>query len=124
MVLLVANVIPLTIAFLSFTFDIWFPTPICSFKAYLDIVTVMFIILLQLEICWIKYWIEFKWKSVKQINDEFVVTVLFILNFLISSYVSILGITESGGLQPMTNGICSPYDRIVNMNRSESFFPW
>ena len=124
MVLLVANVIPLTIAFLSFSFDIWFPTPICYFKAYLDIVTVMFIILLQLEICWIKYWIEFRWKSVKQINDEFVVALLFIINLFVSSYVSVLGVVESAGMQPMTKGISSPFDRHVNMNKSKGFFPW
>ena len=124
MVLLMANVIPLTISFLSFSFDIWFPILICYLKAYFDIMAVVFVILLQIEICWIKYWVEFKWKSVKQINDGFVITSLVVVNFVISSYVSILGVIESAGIQPITIGISSPFDRRVNMNKSKGFFLW
>ena len=124
MVLLMANVIPLTISFLSFSFDIWFPISICYVKAYFDIMAVVFVILLQIEICWFKYWVEFKWKSVKQINDSFVISSLVVVNFVISSYVSILGVIESAGIQPITIGISSPFDRYVNMNRSKGFFVW
>ena len=124
MVLLMTNVIPLTISFLSFSFDIWFPISICYLKAYFDITAVVFVILLQIEICWIKYWVEFKWKSVKQINDGFVITSLVVVNFVISSYVSILGVIESAGIQPITIGISSPFDRRVNMNMSKGFFLW
>ena len=124
MMLLMANVIPLTISFLSFSFDIWFPISICYLKAYIDIMSVVFVILLQIEICWIKYWVEFKWKSVKQINDGFVITFLVVANLAISSYVSILGVMESAGIQPITIGISSPFDRQVNMNKSKGFFVW
>ena len=122
--LLMTNVIPLTISFLSFSFDIWFPILICYLKAYFDIKAVVFVILLQIEICWIKYWVEFKWKSVKQINDGFVITSLVVVNFAISSYVSVLGVIESAGIQPITIGISSPFDRHFNMNRSKGFFVW
>ena len=124
MVLIMANVIPLTISFLAFSFDIWFPISICYLKAYFDIMAVVFVILLQIEICWIKYWVEFKWKSVKQINDGYVITSLVLVNFAISSYVSILGVIESAGIQPITIGIGSPFERHVNMNKSKGFFVW
>ena len=120
--LLVANLIPLNITFLSFVFDITFPIYIGFFKGAIEFSVLIFAVLLQIETIWIKYWIEFKWKSVKPIDDKFVLTSLIIINTVISICIAISVVILSGGNIPMTYGIVSTFDRWINMNSNDAYF--
>ena len=121
--LLIANLIPLNISFIAFVFEITFPIYIGYFKAILEFSFIPFAVFLQIESIWIKYWFEFKWKCVKPIDDQFVVTSLVYINLLLALSLSSAGVIISGGTLPLTLGIVSPYDRTMNMNENERFIP-
>ena len=77
---------------------------------------------LQLESIWFRYWTEFKWKHVKPIDDRFVITFLVMTNSLVAFGLSFIGAIVSGGSLPMTFGIVSQFDRMVNMNNGNDIF--
>ena len=118
---MVANLIPLNITFLSFVFDITFPIYIGYFKGTIEFSVLIFAVLIQIETIWIKYWIEFKWKSVKPIDDKFVLTSLIIINTVISICIAISVVILSGGNIPMTYGIVSTFDRWFHMNSNDAY---
>ena len=122
-VLLANNTTTFNVAFISFVFDYPFSLCIGYIKAFIDIASAVFMLILQFEICWMKYWIEFNWKHIKPIDDRFVINSIIVINLFMSSFASILGIMESGGIQPITLGTSSSYDRLISMNRNDGFFP-
>ena len=123
MLLLVANLIPLNITFIAFVFEINIPIYIGCFKAILEICLVLIAGFLQIESIWIKYWMEFRWKCVKPIDDKFVITFLVLINSFLALSLSITRLITSGSNEPLTLGILSPYDRIMEMNENETFTP-
>ena len=124
MLLLVANWIPLNLMFVGFVFDITFPTFLGFLKAAIETTLMETAVLLQVESIWIRYWIEFKWKSVRPIDDKFVVTCLIIINIFISFSSATITMILAGGDTPLTFGIVSPYDRFMNMNSNTSLLFW
>ena len=117
-----ANLIPLNITFLSFVFDITFPIYIGYFKGTIEFSVLIFSVLLQIETIGIKYWIEFEWKSVKPIDDQFVLSSLVIINTIISVSIAISVVILSGGDIPLTYGIVSTFDRWIHMNSNNAYF--
>ena len=119
-----ANWIPLNVMFVGFVFDITFPTFVGFIKAAIEKTLMETALLLQVESIWIKYWIEFKWKSVRSIDDNFVVTCLVIINIIIGLASATTTLTLAGGDIPLTFGIVSPFDRYIHMNFNTSVIFW
>ena len=119
-----ANWIPLNIMFVGFVFDITFPTFVGFIKAAIEKTLMETALLLQVESIWIKYWIEFKWKSVRSIDDNFVVTCLVIINIIIGLASATTTLTLAGGDIPLTFAIVSPFDRYMHMNSNTSVIFW
>ena len=88
--LLAMNFIPWNIAFVSFVFDIRFPLYFGQLKTFVENALQFSEILLGIEVCWIKYWITFVWKSVHPIDDQFVVTCIAIINIFLSLFIAFL----------------------------------
>ena len=55
-----------------------------------------FLMFIIFESVLIRYWTEFVWKTVKPIDDQFVIFCLTLINTFISSYLSILKILSGG----------------------------
>ena len=121
MLLLIANWFPLNLMFVGSVFDITFPTYVGFIKAAVEKTLMETALLLQVESIWIKYWIEFKWKSVRPIDDSFVVTCLVIVNIFIGFSSATITLTLAGGDIPLTYGIVSPFDRFMNMNNNTKY---
>ena len=124
MLLLIANWIPLNLMFVGFVFDITFPTFVGFIKAAVEKTLMETALLLQVESIWIKYWIEFKWRSVRPIDDKFVVTCLVIVNIFIGLSSATITLTLAGGDIPLTYGIVSPFDRFMFMNNNTTLIFW
>ena len=58
----------------------------------IGIAGVFSILFILMESVLIQYWTEFVWKTVKPINDKFVIVWLTMVNIFISSFLSILTI--------------------------------
>ena len=114
--------IPITISFVAYVFDVTFPIYFGYLKAILQYWIILFAGLLQLESIWFRYWTEFKWKHVKPIDDRFVITFLVMTNSLVAFGLSSIGAIVSGGSLPITFGIVSQFDRMVNMNNENGIF--
>ena len=120
--LLLCQKIPVTISFVAYVFDITLPICFGYLKVILQFWIIVFSGLLQLESIWFRYWTEFKWKHVKPIDDRFVITFLVMTNSLVAFGLSSIGAIVSGGSLPMTFGIVSQFDRMVNMNNENGIF--
>ena len=72
-----------TVKAVHFIFEVEAPTYI----NYLQIIVAVFAfcVILQtlVEYCVIKYWVEFVWKSVRPIDDQFITRFLYLLNGMI-----------------------------------------
>ena len=66
---------------------------VCHFIRTASSFFLMFIIF---ESVLIRYWTEFVWKTVKPIDDQFVIFCLTLINTFISSYLSIFKILSGG----------------------------
>lgn len=88
--LLAMNIIPWNIAFVSFVFDVRFPLYFGQLKTFLENALQFSCIFYGIEIYWIKYWITFVWKSVRSIDDQFVVAFFSIINIFLSLLIAFL----------------------------------
>ena len=59
----------------------------------------------------------------KPIDDKFVITCLVSMNSFLAFSLSVIRLKISGRTEPLTLGIVSPYDRIMEMNKNETFTP-
>ena len=77
------NVIFPTVKAVNFVFEIDSPTFINYIQIIIGMFTLFFVLVTILEICLVKLWIEFVWKSVRCVNDQFLVTFILIMNTMI-----------------------------------------
>lgn len=118
---LILNLIPWNIAFVSFVFDIRFPMIVGQFKVLLELTLDFSLVFLCAEICLIKYWMAFVWKSVRPIDDVFVVTCINIVNTFLSFLITLL---RSQFMVPriLTYGIIDSIDTCDHCYTNINFF--
>ena len=64
----------------SFVFEIDMPTYINYLQIFMGVFAWGFILQTLVEYCLLKYWVEFVWKSVRPIDDQFIPIFLYLLN--------------------------------------------
>ena len=69
---------------ISALFDIHYPFFIAYIYQIIRIFSVIFCNLLIIQTCIIRFWIEFIWKSVRSINDSFVMVCITVINTFLS----------------------------------------
>ena len=79
-IFLVFNPLIATIKSVSFVFEIDMPTCINYLQIFIGVFAWGFILQTLLEYCLLKYWVEFVWKSVRPIDDQFISIFLYLLN--------------------------------------------
>ena len=64
----------------SFVFEIDMPTYINYLQIFMGVFAWGFILQTLVEFCLLNYWVEFVWKSVRPIDDQFISIFLYLLN--------------------------------------------
>ena len=95
----------------------------CHFIRTASCFSLLFILL---ESVLIRYWTEFVWKTVKPIDDQFVIFCLTLINTFVSSYLSILKILSGGDGKHFTGQqiIFQPRREITNQFKYEFSTYW
>ena len=91
MIALFRNLTCLNLLTIPALFDIHYPFFIAYIYQLFQLFTIGFYFLLIIQTCIIRFWIEFIWKSIRSINDSFVMVCITVINTLLS-FISAAGI--------------------------------
>ena len=84
MIALFRNLTCLNLLTISTLFDLSYPFFIVYIYQLMLNMNRIFFLLLLIQTCIIRFWIEFVWKSIRSINDNFVMFYITVMNSLVS----------------------------------------
>ena len=99
MIALFRNLTCLNLLTISALFDIHYPFFIAYIYQLLKVFSIIFYFLLIIQTCIIRFWIEFIWKSVRSINDSFVMVCITVSNTFLSFIIAAGNIWNAEGMK-------------------------
>ena len=99
MIALFRNLTCLNLLTISTLFDISYPFFIVYIYQLMLNMNRIFFLLLLIQTCIIRFWIEFVWKSTRSINDHFVMVYIRVMNTLVSIALAAGGILNAEGMK-------------------------
>ena len=99
MISLFGNLTCLNLLTISTLFDISYPFFIVYIYQLMLNMNRIFFLLLLIQTCIIRFWIEFVWKSTRSINDHFVMVYIRVMNTLVSIALAAGGIWNAEGMK-------------------------
>ena len=84
MLALFRNLTCINLLIISALFDICYPFFIAYIYQLFRLFCIIFSFLLIIQTCAIRFWIEFVWKSIRSINDSFVMVCITVINTSLS----------------------------------------
>ena len=92
-----SNLINLNIRVILTVFGLTLPINLAYVQIFCEFALILYLLLTLIEITWIKYLYKFVWKSVRPIDECFVVTCCTLINATFSSFLSVAWIKSGGG---------------------------
>jgi len=83
------------------------PLSLAYVNLFCQFFLIVYFFLTTIEISWLKYLHKFIWKSVRPIDDGFVVTCCTINNIVFSSILAVAWIMSGGGMAFLISILCS-----------------
>ena len=99
MIALFRNLTCLNLLTISTLFDISYPFFIVYIYQLMLNMNRIFFLLLLIQTCIIRFWIEFVWKSTRSIDDNFVMVYITVMNTLLSLVLAAGGIWDAEGVK-------------------------
>ena len=99
MIALFRNLTCLNLLTISALFDTHYPFFIAYIYQLSKVFSIIFYFLLIIQTCIIRFWIEFIWKSVRSINDSFVMVCITVSNTFLSFIIAAGNIWNAEGMK-------------------------
>ena len=99
MIALFRNLTCFNLLAISALFDIHYPFFIAYIYQLFRIFSIAFYFLLIIQTCIIRFLIEFIWKSVRSINDSFVMLCITVINTLLSFIIAAWIVWDADGMK-------------------------
>ena len=115
--MIASNLINLNIRVILTVFGLTLPIKLAYVQIFCEFTLILFLLLTLIEITWIKYLYKFVWKSVRPIDEGFVVTCCTLINTTFSSLLSVAWIKSEGGklnIKSITGSFDWHYNYLLN----------
>ena len=99
MIALFRNLTQFNLLTISALFDIRYPFFIAYIYQLFRFFSIIFYFLLIIQTCAIRFWIEFVWKSIRSINDSFVMVCITVINTFLSFILAAGTIWNAEGME-------------------------
>ena len=98
-IVILRNLVILNLATIFALFDIHFPFYIVYIHKFVTVFSMFFFLFLVIQSCIIRYWTEFIWKSVRPIDDRFVMAFLTAKDTFLSILFSTMVVWNADGMK-------------------------
>ena len=96
-IMIASNITILTLRTIITIFDLTLPLNLSYFILFCESFSIFYQLLTFIEISWLKYFYKFVWKSVRPLDDGFVVSCFTLNNIVFGTLLSIAWIMSGSG---------------------------